>query len=208
METAAETAPATPPAPPADQPSKEDQRLKAINDGRIVLVVDTTATDPNRPRIHEYIEGGQVKRLSFKPNEAKELPRLLAATFLKHEGFIRVNAEGDQIEWDGAVPKQPSEMGAGEKFVLKANETIARFSELTAQAIANRAALIPGGPEFIQRPGLSKQEVIDFVQRYHEEEARKNTKAEEDVLVGDGIEGGFIPDASDVTDPSDNSWMT
>lgn len=171
-----------PPQPPRQETPPANDRAAKIEAGQIVFVIDTTAVptsdNPDGVRTHTVEVNGMDKRFVFKPDEPKELPKFVAAKFLKHEGFIRVDEEGNQMPWED-VPKQPDELAAGEKFRLEANQTIARLDELTNEALAHRAALLPRGDVMLNQ-ATRREEVVNFILDAEKKRRVENTRPEND----------------------------
>jgi response regulator RpfG family c-di-GMP phosphodiesterase len=121
-----------------------------------LFVLDTTAIEGKR--IHEQLVNGHVKQFTFEPYKGTELDAAVAAKFLQHEAFKRVDEAGNEIEYQ-RPPRQPEQLQAGETLKLAGNETVARFDELTNTSLLKRACALPGGEKFIDtkdRPGLIK----------------------------------------------------
>lgn len=118
-------------------------------------VVDTTAQPDtiqngvviSGARTHEQFVDGRIKPFVFKAGEPVAMSPATAIKFLRHDAFIRTDKDGNQIEYQRA-PKQPEDLGAGERLVLKDNETVARYDELSTVALQQRAAELPGGEQF------------------------------------------------------------
>ena len=161
---------------PSDGKKPED---KETENG--VHVLDTTARitakNPTGARIHEIEVKGQLQRLTFKPGVPRLMPRIIAAKFLRHEGFVCVDKNGDTIPWEGA-PKQPDESQAGQKFTLADNQTVANLSELTNEALELRATVLPGGDDFITSPGVTRLDVVRFITDARRATKRANERAE------------------------------
>ncbi len=152
-----------------------------------VFVIDTTAVDG--PRVHEMIVDGTIKKFTFQPREALELNLAVAVKFLKHEAFQLANEKGEALPYDRR-PKQPDELGAGEKFKLGENETIARYDELMTSALLQRALEMPGGEKFTGKDKPDRVAMIDFIKGTLAERQKVNTAKEKDIGDDD-----FVPDS-------------
>jgi hypothetical protein len=149
-----------PPRAADDSPRRGDVEASAPRIPKTLFVLDTTAVAGHPPRSHEMIENGVIKTYTFKPGEALELPLATAIKFLKHEAFKRTDKDGN-LEPYARRPKQPDEMGAGERFVIGDDQTIASYGELTNMALLQRTLELPGG-EAIRDKG-DRQSMIDFL---------------------------------------------
>lgn len=138
-----------------------------------VLVMDLhcqppTAGADGKPiggvRLHDMIVAGQRRQFRFEFGKGTEMPLAIATRFVKQKGsFTLVDGEGNYIEYAG-TPKQPDEVEAGEKFVLRDDQTVARWSELSIDALRLRVAEMDGGemvlnqdPESIRKWIINKR---------------------------------------------------
>ncbi len=110
-------------------------------------------------RRHDITYDGAIRAVIFKNGQALPLPEELAVKLLKADNFARVNEKGEELDWKNP-PKQPDELGAGEKLALADHETIADLSELTLEALKIRAMREKGG-EKLKNSG--KEAVILFL---------------------------------------------
>jgi len=106
-------------------------------------------------RTHQVIINGEVSDVVFKYGEDKFLPESVAMKFSK-EGFRIVHIEDD------AEIYIPREIPVGAPVQLRPDEVIARYTELTFDALRTRAVILPGGEKFIQ-DGVQSQDIIDFL---------------------------------------------
>lgn len=148
------------------------------------LVLDSTAKDG--PRIHEMLVNGAVRPFVFKPGEALELDAPIALKFLKHDAFWAVNAKGERIAISRR-PRQPEELGAGERFRLGENETVANYTELTTDALIHRAVELPGGEQYATG-APDRAAIIAFIKQTTEANRKANTVNENDA-------DGYTPEA-------------
>lgn len=113
-----------------------------------MYVLDTTCRPgDNAKRTHDMPINGQVRPITFEYGKPLALPEVLARKFLEYDAFLHTNAEGDVLPYQRR-PKQPEDLGAGEALVLKDDETIARFDELSTIALQNRVIAKNGGEKF------------------------------------------------------------
>lgn len=124
-------------------------------------VVDTTV-QIDAPRTHEQIVAGRITPFKFEAATPLAMAPAIALKFLKHPAFIRTDADGKEIAYERA-PKQPEELGAGEKLILKDNESIARYDELSTAALMQRAAVLPDGEKFASGTKPDREEMIAFI---------------------------------------------
>lgn len=152
-----------------------------------LYVRDMTATSESGPRTHDMIVQGAVEPFTFKPGKALKMPRHIAVKFLKHgpAAFRLCDADGNFVDWHG-VPKQPSELQAGERFRIEPNQTVANLSELTNEALWMRCVAMPGGEEVAEKN--DRKAMIDFIVEVTVKRRRENTEA-------DRGEDEFVPEA-------------
>jgi hypothetical protein len=153
-----------------------------------MFILDTTATEG--PRTHEMMVDGIVKPFTFQRATPLPLPSAVALKFLKHEGFLLTDENGQVLPFRRR-PRQPDELGAGEKITLADNETIARYDELSSAALLHRAIELPGGEKFAQGENKpDRAEMISFITTAAA--ARKKANAAKESDVG---EGEYTPEA-------------
>lgn len=113
-----------------------------------MFVLDTTCRPgDNAKRTHDMPINGQVRPITFEYGKPLPLPREVALKFLEHAEFLHTDVEGNVLPFQRR-PKQPEDLGAGETLVLKEDETIARFDELSTIALQNRVIAKNGGEKF------------------------------------------------------------
>lgn len=119
-----------------------------------LFVLDTTAKPPCPTRTHEFLQAdGTLKAYTFKQGESLELPAAEAAKFLKHPHFIVTDADGKVIK---PLPKEAGQGVAAP--ALGEDEVIARYDELTADALVLRVNALPGGGS--AKPAWKKDKLI------------------------------------------------
>lgn len=114
-------------------------------------VIDTSATAEAPVRVHDVMYSGKIEKVTFKANEATELPQSLAMKF-NQDGFIVMDENGETYK----PPVAKSEVVTKH---LGEGEIVARLDELTVEALMARAALLPGG----EKVKKSKKELIEFL---------------------------------------------
>ncbi len=129
-------------------------------------------------RIHEQIVDGTLKTFTFKQGEPQALHPAVALKFLKHEGFLLTDAEGN-VQPFSRRPKQPEELGAGETIKLKDDETIAQLDELSNAALQGRVLEMTGGEKFAT--STNRAAMIDFIVKAKVANRKANTSKERDV---------------------------
>lgn len=127
------------------------------------------------PRTHDMIvvDGRHkiVKSYVFEPGKPLELPIEIAIKFLKTEGFIRTDAEGNPQPYH-RQPKQPDELGAGERFMLDPHQTVADYGELTTMSLLQRVLELPGGEAIGDK--RDREAMIDFLMKSRAAKAKAN----------------------------------
>lgn len=155
-----------------------------------MLVIDTTATDG--PRTHEQLIDGAVKQFKFEPSKPLALEPAIAAKFLRHPAFQLVDEAGKVVAY-ARPPRQPEEMGAGEKLELAKDETVARLDELTSPALLKRVVALPGGERFA-KDAADRAAIIKFIVATKEALAKANTSREKDVKADEFVPEGELDD--------------
>lgn len=146
-------------------------------------VIDSSLTLENQKRIHQIIINGEITDVVFVYGEDKFLPESVAMKFSK-EGFRIVHPEDD------SEVEIPREIPFGAPVQLKADEVIARYSELSFDALRTRSVILPGGEKFIQDV-VEAQDMIDFLmgkeQTIDEEEELGELEDEEGDVTDENI---------------------
>lgn len=152
------------------------------------FVLDTTA-QPDQyvnnivvpgARVHDQMVDGRRRSFKFEQGKPVEMPAAIAMKFLRDPAFIRTDAKGVEVDYL-RTPKQPDELGAGERMVLKDNETIARIDELSGPALLQRAVALPGGEKFgLSETKPDRAEMIAFIVAAKAEIRKANTSKESD----------------------------
>lgn len=136
------------------------EQAAAADDADFLYVEDPTALANNPDREHELAEFdpkiNQTRILTFKftAGEKKKLPMHQALKFLK-AGFIVTDADGNSYD---PTPIKPSN---GTEIALAADQCIARYSELTQEALLFRVKQEFGGEVF--NKAARKAELVDFL---------------------------------------------
>lgn len=168
---------------------------------KLLHVLDTTAQPPtfdanNRviagPRTHEMPVDGFTKSFVFEHGKPLPLPPEVALKFLKHDAF-KLTDEAGNIKPFRRRPKQPDELQAGEALVLKDDETVATYEELSSAALQARVLEMPGGEKFKSNP--TRAALIEFIVAAKLTTRKLNTSKEIEVKPDE-----FVPTAEDLDD--------
>lgn len=156
---------------------------------RMFTVLDTTAKDPNKPRVHSpgNDEHGVPIEYEFPYNKKVAMPFRHAMKFLQVPTFKVWDDEGKLLEAVRATSD-----GSGSGMTLKPHETIATYAELSLDALAARCKRLPNGASITSKTPRSI--MIDFlmsggmplVQKVGEAE---DEDTEEDLIDNDGDDG-------------------
>jgi hypothetical protein len=136
--------------------AKTDLKTEKAKPPAVFYVLDTTVTplDPTVPgsglRIHEQIVDGAKKTFRFEHGVPLPMSPAIAMKFLRHDTFKRTDDKGELLPFKRR-PKQPEELGAGERMDLGEDQTIANLDELTNGALLARVAEMPGGEQFADK---------------------------------------------------------
>jgi hypothetical protein len=153
------------PQPPADHGAPP----------QFLHVLDTTAKIGVKPgcgpRTHIMNVEGIDRPFTFTPNEPLKLPLPIAVKFLRIPEFRLTDAEGNLKPYHRA-PKQPHEMGAGEKFELADHQTVADYTELSSMALLKRALELPRGELLPDKS--NRQALIEFIVKTTRERRKAN----------------------------------
>ena len=122
---------------------------------KFLKVIDSSLTLNNAKRIHQVIINDEITDIVFEYGKDKILPESVAMKFSK-EGFRIVHLESD------AEVLIPRETPVGAPVQLMPDEVIARFTELSFDALRTRCVILPGGEKFVQE-GVEIQEMVDFL---------------------------------------------
>lgn len=169
---------------PNQKPDKEAPQPK--ND--TLFVVDRTATDPVKKRVHDLLlDGGRVKQYRFGENEKVEMPASHAIRFGARDKAFEVYDHSDKRLNVMAGDAKPAEGTA--MPVIPEGCCIARFEELTIDSLVVRANTEIGGLKCTKRDG--KEALIAFL--VDAQAAKAAAAAGDEDGIGDG-------DADDMND--------
>jgi hypothetical protein len=106
---------------------------KTPEDTVIFKVRDVLAT--NGPRTHELLDSRGIVHKYVFPNDRDsiDIPMSMAASLIGNEGFIVQNQEGRELR---AVRRETQ--GANRGVILSFDETVAKYEELTQDALLAR----------------------------------------------------------------------
>lgn len=156
-------------------------------------VIDSTATPKDErvygsgPRTHEQIVDGVHMPFTFEYGKPLAMPEKIARKFLKHDAWKLTDASGTVLPFQ-RPPKQPHEAQAGEQFKLADNECVARYDELSNEALKTRVLEMPGGEKFADA-APSRKAVIEFIVQTKLAIAKANTSK-----VPDTGKDDFVPE--------------
>jgi len=170
----------------------------------VLKVIDSSLTLDHPKRIHQIIINGEVTDVIFVYGEDKFLPESVAMKFSK-EGFRIVHPDDTEVEI-------PREIPHGAPVQLLPDEVIARYTELTFEALRTRAVILPGGEKFIQ-DGVQSQDIIDFLMGKEptidgEEELGEMDDEEGDDLADNKPHQNATDTQSDAKDPDASTDST
>lgn len=149
-----------------------------MNDAAKMYVMDLTALPGHPPREHEMVVDGITRPFKFHAGKPLELPTEIAVKFLKHSTTFKLTDKlGNVQEWRGA-PKQPEDLQAGERLRLGPDETVARYAELTDDALFVRVCQMPGG-EAVARSS-DRAAIITFIMDATAARKKANSVSEAD----------------------------
>lgn len=151
-----------------------------------IFVLDTTA-QPGVDRTHEMLIEGRLVPFTFKYATPLKLPFAIAMKFVNIAEFVSTDENGVPTPFK-RTPVQPEQLQAGQRFRLADDETVARYDELTIEALLIRAAIMPGGEAIKRNSG--KQAIIDFLQETAK--ARRAANVQNDIDPD-----SFIPEPED-----------
>lgn len=157
--------PAIPAAAPAATPVSHDPNVQffatpvaksADADQVMYKVRDLLATDPAHcPRVHEVLDAkGQIVKYSFKNADTYiKMPMNMATKFIGNEGFQVLNERGHEMR------AQRIETDENRGVILAYDQTVARYEELTHDALLTRANIAGG----TFKKNSSKDEMISYL---------------------------------------------
>ena len=177
-----------PPAPKAKAKPKPKAKAAKKEEPGTMFIVDGAAV--REQRIHEMIVDGDIVSYGFQPGTPTEVPYAVGVRFLAIPSFYRTDEQGSRLTWRPA-PKQPDEYQPGEQFKLAEDEVVARYDELSGEALRMRAMMLPGGERFAGPS--TRDEMIQFIVERKKATRRANSQADTRTVEG-GIEE-WTPDA-------------
>lgn len=185
--------------------SEENQKL--------FKVIDSSLTLDSPKRTHQIIIDGEIVDVVFEYGTDKILPEAVAMKFAK-DGFRIVHFEC------GTEVYIPHDNPIGAPVKLGDDEVIARYTELTFEAIRTRAVILPGGEKFVKEDAEIK-DMIDFLMKKpldvvdvvidEEEELGELDNQEGDVLdenITDENTTDPKPDAEDTAEATESANAT
>ncbi len=160
-----------------------------MTDEKIVYVLDTSATAESPKRAHDIIFNGSIERVEFSHGKPKAMPFEMACKFML-PGFIVKDEDGLDM---GAPPVTVDAV----KFQIGDDEIVAKYEELTVEALTLRALGRVGGEIFADsKRDTSRVELIAFLKQ-------KTDEVQEEAFV-DSIEIEDAGDGFTTADVTDN----
>lgn len=146
-----------------------------------LFVRDTNCRAGFEKRTHRVaLDNGGFASYTFTQDEKLEMPAGHAMKFLKDEAWVVTDHEGNRI-----LPIE--EVKSGQEIPkLRVDQVVARWDELTAQALLTRAQMRRGGEKF--RQGAKKSDLIAFLTS----EAEVKARADEHIPADAGSEAGDV----------------
>ena len=148
--------------------------MAGIAQPETLQVVDSTAGANSPAREHE-IQVGDGRRVvySFKHQSPVRMPFDHAMRFRPMDSFIVLDDEGERYEPNPVTPPDA-------EIELAEDEVVARYEELTAEALFARAKELPGSDDL--KRNSQKTEIIAFLV----ESSRSALVAEDEAGDGEG----------------------
>lgn len=125
-----------------------------MSEEKLFRVTDSSATAEHPVRNHEVMVDGQVRQVEFKYGEPTVLSMDVAMKF-KKDGFKIADFDGREVK-PNAVTDETVRIRIGD------DEVVAKYEELSIDALQMRAVVLPGGERFLQGP-VEKDAVIAFL---------------------------------------------
>lgn len=188
-ETPSEEETEAPAEEPASEPETEDEPEEDTGEEpEALLVVDSSVNEENPIRVHDIIIDGEIVEITFKLGEPTVLPFKQGVKFMK-DGFVVSAASGDDLN----LPAVPTDNVAAQ---LAADETVAKYGELTFTALKLRASQKKDGEIYLDADETDRSDIINFLigNAPQEEESPVEDDGDE-VETIDGSEEKIIPDA-------------
>lgn len=120
-----------------------------------LLIIDSSVNEDHPIRVHEIIVDGDIVPITFKLGEPTVLPFKQGIKFMK-DGFTVKAASGDDLN----LPAVPNENVIAQ---LKADETVAKYGELTFTALKLRASQKKDGEVYLDADEGDRADIIDFL---------------------------------------------
>jgi len=178
----------TVPSVPSAQSAKDRPQDRPLQK---TYIIDTTTTADRTTdagvlvsgrRTHHMIVDGVVKPYTFEHGKPLEVEYAIAQRFLEIEGFRLADEKGN-VQPFVRLPKQPEHLQAGEKLKFADDETIARLSELTTQALQRRAFQMAGGEYFAN--SNDRAAIAGFIVENRKARQKANLSKESDAPKAD-----------------------
>lgn len=155
-----------------------------------LLVTDLSAAPDCPKRTHEVFVDGELHKVDFEQGKDTELPYRVAVKFMQ-EGFIVKDADGNAF-------RLPAKTDETVRVQIGMDEVIAKYTELTTEALKIRAATRVGGENFLDEKA-DREQIITFLKGAQPiDDEYLLLDDGDDELSGDGIVGDVDPLDEDV----------
>lgn len=146
---------------------------------KLYVVEDSSCTAVSTPREHTVIVNDQPVPVTFVYGQRTELEYDVAMKFASVEGFTVSDLEGREV----TVPKVVA--NTIKQLQVAPDEVIAKYTELSLEALQVRAAASPDGEKFV---GVDQPEIlIDFLMNGLTVDDEENL-IDDDLDEGDGTD--------------------
>lgn len=156
-----------------------------------VLVIDHSVTELVPERIHQIPVDGEIVEVKFNHDVDTVLPFGLGVKFLK-DGFTVKELDGTE---ELRLPPVPSDSIAQQ---LASDECVAKYSELTLEALKLRAAQKAGGEIYLDADEDERDNMISLLSG--------ELPVLDDIVIDESFDGLDVdPEAEEIEDPADDT---
>lgn len=138
-------------------PGISGKDLEMENTVKMLEVYDTSANHECPVRQHDVKINGEILSITFEAGKRTLMPRDVGLKFMK-PGF-RVYEKDSTVELT-----RPPVTDETVKNRIAVDEVVAKYEELTGDALKMRAAVFPGGEAYIAG-NVARADLIDFLKR-------------------------------------------
>jgi len=121
-------------------------------------VIDKNTKMGEPARFHDCVVDGRIVSYGFEANKGTEMLEAHARKFVPNDSFEVTDDTGRIVTASIPVLKGFS---ADRESILEDDECVAKFDELTVDALYERAAPLPGGEKI--KKNAKKDDLIDFL---------------------------------------------